>query len=101
MHSNGTGYAECGTLINVTAGDVIETKIAFEPESGAMTASIGVKGGSAEQQSQITSVRPFPNEHPPLWATWGEFFKAAEKLSEPVEGTETNVVFAMPFNTID
>jgi hypothetical protein len=97
MHSNGTGYAECGTLINVTAGDVIETKIAFEPESGAMTASIGVKGGSAEQQSQITSVRPFPNEHPPLWATWGEFFKAAEKLSEPVEGMETKRFFAMPF----
>ena len=55
------------------------------------------EGGSAEQQSQITSVRPFPNEHPPLWATWGEFFKAAEKLSEPVEGMEPKRFFAMPF----
>jgi hypothetical protein len=44
MHSNGSDYAECGTLINVTAGDVIETKISFVPETGAMHASIGVKG---------------------------------------------------------
>ena len=29
MHHNGTGFAECGTLINVTAGDVIETEIAY------------------------------------------------------------------------
>jgi hypothetical protein len=42
----------------VTAGDVIETRIAYAPASGAMTASIGVRGGTAEQQSSILSVRP-------------------------------------------
>ena len=86
MHSNGTGYALCGTLINVTAGDIIETRIAFEPDTGSMVASIGVKGGSADQRSQITSTRPFPNEHPPLWNTWAEFFKAAQNLSATTEG---------------
>ena len=50
MHKNGTGFAECGTLINVTAEDVIETKISFVPETGTMHASIGVKGGTPEQQ---------------------------------------------------
>jgi hypothetical protein len=86
MHSNGSDYALCGTLINVTAGDVIETRIAFEPGSGSMVASIGVKGGTPDQLSQITSPRPFPNEHPPLWNTWGDFFQAAEKLSQATQG---------------
>lgn len=86
MHSNGSDYALCGTLVNVTAGDVIQTRIAFEPESGSMVASIGVKGGTRDQQSRITSARPFPNEHPPLWESWGDFFKAAEKLSQATEG---------------
>ena len=63
MHHNGTGYAECGTLINVTAGDVIETEIAFVPDSGAMTASIGVKGGGPAKQSS-SEQRPPPTTHP-------------------------------------
>jgi len=86
MHKNSTGYAECGTLINVTAGDVIETKISFAPETGAMHASIGVKGGTPEQLSSIISKRPFPNEHPPLWDTWGDFFKAGEAKSKDTVG---------------
>eukprot|EP01052_Picozoa_sp_SAG31_P041525 SAG31_NODE_6320_length_2067_cov_1.267785_2_plen_114_part_00 len=87
MHSNGTGYALCGTLINVTGGDVIETRITYDGlKSGAMAASIGVKGGTPAQQSSITITRPFPNEHPPQWESWSDFFAAAEKLSSPTEG---------------
>ena len=61
MHHNGTGFAECGTLINVTAGDVIETEIAFVPSSGAMTASIGVKGGGPAKQSSSEQRPPIPS----------------------------------------
>jgi hypothetical protein len=43
---------------------------------------LGWAGGTPKQQSSIVSARPFPNEHPPLWATWGEFFKAAEGKSK-------------------
>ena len=34
----------------------------------------------------VTSSRPFPNTHPPLWDTWADFFKAAEAKSSPTQG---------------
>lgn len=30
--------------------------------------------------------RPFPNESPPLWGSWREFFEDAEKRSRPSAG---------------
>lgn len=79
-----TSFASCGPAVNVSAGDTIETVISYEPSSGAITASIGAKG--APQQSVVHVPRPFPNESPPLWKSWREFFEAAQKLSQPSVG---------------
>jgi hypothetical protein len=77
-------FAQCGKAINVSAGDTIQTVIAYDPSSGAITASIGAK--EAAIKSIVHLLRPFPNENPPLWDSWRAFFEAAQTLSEPTVG---------------
>ena len=77
-------FAQCGAAVNVSAGDVIKTRIAYEPSDGSITASIGAVG--AETSSKVRLTRPFPNENPPLFDTWREFFDAAQALSQHKAG---------------
>ena len=91
-------YAQCGAAVNVSAGDVIATSIVYDPTDGAITASIGAEGAAggaaaegaggaaAAAHSVVRLPRPFPNEQPPLFASWREFFEAAQRLSAPTEG---------------
>jgi hypothetical protein len=65
----------------------------YDPADGAITASIGAEGaegaegaGADAARSVMRLPRPFPNEQPPLFASWREFFEAAQRLSAPTVG---------------
>ena len=73
-------FAQCGAAVNVSAGDVIKTRITYDPSNGSITASIGAAG--AETGSTVRLDRPFPNEDPPLWRSWRDFFEAAQARSQ-------------------
>lgn len=77
-------FAQCGEALNVSAGVVLQTHIVYNPDDGAISASIGAEGAAV--RSVVHLSRPFPNEDPPLWNSWRDFFEAAQAKSEPVVG---------------
>ena len=75
----GRGYALTGSALPIWRGDVLTTRIEYSQASGAITATITGRNGT----SSIVIPRPFPNENPPRFATWREFFnQAAASLGE-------------------
>ncbi len=93
MKDDGTPYAQAGPVVPVSPGDEVTTRIAYDAGSGTITASIG----TADSVSTIVSDRPFPNESPPLFSSWKDFFERAgtaspRLLGRPLLNVETHHV---------
>lgn len=93
MKDDGTPYAQAGEVVPVSPGDEVTTTIEYDADSGTIRASIG----TAESVSSIVSDRPFPNESPPLFSSWRDFFERADSVSprlvgRPVLNVETHHV---------
>jgi hypothetical protein len=93
QHANGTSYAQTGALVSVNPGDTIITKISYDAQNGAITASIS----DGNDVSAIVLPRPFPNQSPAPFADWRDFFTQAQGsassfLAEPVVNVETHYV---------
>lgn len=79
---DGTPYSQTGALVGIQPGDDVKTVIQYDSNSGAITATISAREGS----STIVIPRPFPNETPPLFASWRDFFDQAAAKSTAVYG---------------
>lgn len=75
-------YAQTGSVVHVSPGDSITSLIRYTAETGAITVTIQAPGG----ESRITIDRPFPNEQPPLFANWRDFFEQAEGKTRHLYG---------------
>lgn len=82
MKNDGTPYAQAGDVVSVSPGDEVTTRIRYDAGTGTITASIG----TAVATSTIVSRRPFPNESPPLFSSWRDFFKRAAARSTALLG---------------
>lgn len=86
-------YGQGGALLEVQPGDLLLTRIRYEPDAGVIFASIGSDAGT----SAIAIERPFPNENPPLFANWRAFFEQAKSrsgslLARPMLNVETHLL---------
>lgn len=83
-------YAQTGSIVSVTPGELVTTTIQYSAASGAIVASIASNNGT----STITIPRPFPNE-PALFSSWRDFFQRAQAK------TGTNYVWSQPVMNIE
>jgi len=63
-------YSLTGDMLNVSPGEDISTKIAYDAQSGAITMSISAQGRGT---SEVVIPRPFP-DNPSLFSSWKSFF---------------------------
>ena len=73
----GVPYSQVGSIVDVNPGDEVTALIAYSADAGTVVATISAPEGT----STIAIVRPFPNENPPLFSDWRDFFTQAARAS--------------------
>lgn len=79
---DGNDFAQAGEIVAVQPGDSVTTLIRYNPQNGAIIATISAPEGT----STITIPRPFPNDKQIPFSSWRDFFAQAEAKTTHVLG---------------